>query len=292
MGRSSLVLVTLFGLMAIGPVARAQTTPSAEASREAGSGADASTAPSAPPADSSPDQEPGDRGTLDAVAQAERHFLRALEYYRNGDYEATAWELHWAAYLDPSSKDLEYNLALVHEKRGELLEAIEHWERYRTLETSPVERERATITLERLEAVRVRSLESSPGDHSDREPAEVVDPRGAAERSGHFRRWAVGAGIVTAAALCAGIFLGVRALTLDPDRSASHSGVNIEELDAQARRAHAYAVGADVAFSVGVGAGVATGLFWFAEPDDQGAGVAVRSSPSAQALGFSLGGAF
>ena len=55
---------------------------------------------------------------------AKHHFDEALAHYREGHYRAAIAELKAALTFDPTSKDLVYNLALVHEKLGELDLAI------------------------------------------------------------------------------------------------------------------------------------------------------------------------
>ena len=79
-------------------------------------------------------------------AGARQHFDRALELYRAGHYAEALEQLKAAAKLDPDGKDLFFNLALVHEKLGQVPDAIAALSRFRELETDATERERADIT--------------------------------------------------------------------------------------------------------------------------------------------------
>ncbi len=212
------------------------------------------------------------------LQSARKHFLRALEGYRRGDYRTARLELERAVVFDPGSKDLQYNLAVVLERLGEYEKAIDRWERYQELEGVPAERKRAQLAIRRLAGVRARQLGSGERP-SDRDEGSRGD-------GPSLQSWAIGSATVAAAALCAGTVLGVRALTLDPDRDASVSGESPRDVAKRAERAHAYAIGADVAFAVGVGAGVAAGLFFFAEPSRD----AARRRPLAVGVGW--GGEF
>src|SRR6188472_4558508 len=81
------------------------------------------------------DEEP--RAAKGEPTSAKHHFDEALAHYREGHYRAAIAELKAALTFDPTSKDLIYNLALVHEKLGELDPAIAALERYAELETDP-----------------------------------------------------------------------------------------------------------------------------------------------------------
>src|SRR5687767_8854145 len=103
--------------------------------------------------------EPMPRRPQPAVSAAQRklaavHFERALAHYRAGQYQAAIGELKLAIAQDATSKDLFYNLAIVHEKRGELEPAVGNMERYLTLETDPLEISRARYAITRMRAAR------------------------------------------------------------------------------------------------------------------------------------------
>ena len=97
-----------------------------------------------------------------AESGARPHFERALELYRAGRYADALPELEVAAKLDPGGKDLFFNLALVHEKLGQLPEAIAALERFRELETDAAERERARLGIERLNGAKANQVAAHP----------------------------------------------------------------------------------------------------------------------------------
>jgi tetratricopeptide (TPR) repeat protein len=105
-GKHALVAVALLGPL-VGP-ARA---------RAAGSGDEEPAAGEEKP--KSPEQK-----------QAFAHFLRAQELYRLGRYREAIARLEAAVKLDPKAADLYYNLGIVHEKLGEVDEAIAAYETY------------------------------------------------------------------------------------------------------------------------------------------------------------------
>ncbi len=239
--------------------------------------------------------EPSRPRTQSVAKLAKQHFATALSAYRHGDYQTALDELHRAASLDPGSKDLEYNLALVHEKVGEPYASIEHWRQYRKLETNPGERRRADLAIRRLRAAHARQLHMlqpyAPrgrgwqGSRTDSQVAEQPVSR--------LDDWALGLSVTSAALFCLGIALGVIALKADPNRDSKIGDETYAELENRADRAHAYAMAADLAISVGVGSGVAAGVFWFAN-DDKGSGASGPQGVQAASHGpgLRLGGSF
>src|SRR5690348_444092 len=68
----------------------------------------------------SPSHAGEDPRAANGEAAPKQHFEEALVHYREGHYRAAVAELEAALTFDPTSKDLLYNLALVHEKLGQL----------------------------------------------------------------------------------------------------------------------------------------------------------------------------
>lgn len=226
-------------------------------------------------------------GTDEAVALARQHFNRALQHYRHGGYDGAIRELHWAVYLDPAGKDLEYNLAIVYEKRGELDAALLHWQRYLKLEDEPIERERARLAVERLEGAKRRraATQQQPPVVPCRAHEQLAQCRHERDRAeGSRQAWVAATAVTSGAALLVGAVLGVKALTLDPDGSEASATTSRGELQDRADRAHRYAIAADLALAVGAGAGLAAGVLYFSTP--------AASEDTAKAWGVSWGGAF
>ena len=58
------------------------------------------------------------------VAAARKHFDKARADYAQGAYREAIGELEAAHALDPNAKDLVFNLGVVHEKLGDIDEAL------------------------------------------------------------------------------------------------------------------------------------------------------------------------
>src|SRR6187399_432302 len=130
-----LAMLSFAGVGLTGRAARAEDPPVAAPAPPT---TPPSAAPSAPA--SAPD---GIRApTGEDLEEARRHFDVALECYSRGRYRDAIAELEAARRLDPAGKDLVYNLALVHEKLGELEVALAYLRRYLGMERDPDERAR------------------------------------------------------------------------------------------------------------------------------------------------------
>ncbi|MBI2392221.1 MAG: tetratricopeptide repeat protein [Deltaproteobacteria bacterium] len=62
--------------------------------------------------------------------KAEAHYKRARELYQLGRYREAIAQLEAALKLDPGGAELLYNLGLVHEKLGDVDEAVDAYKRY------------------------------------------------------------------------------------------------------------------------------------------------------------------
>ena len=123
------------------PAPSASGTPAAGGAAGAGAGAASSPTdlspvssrqPLAPAVDSAATSGAVvDSGSGAAQAAARPRFERALALYRQGDYRAAVAELKLALELDPSGKDLYFNLAMVQERLGEPEDALDSWRHYR-----------------------------------------------------------------------------------------------------------------------------------------------------------------
>lgn len=211
-----------------------------------------------------------------AEGSARPHFDRALELYRAGRYADALAELQVAAKLDPGSKDLFFNLALVHEKLGELPEAIAALERFRELETDPAERERARLTIERLNGAQATLGAARPAAAPCPEPPAPA----AAAPSGRPTAVLVGTASVAVVSLVVGAIFGAKALSDDVGETRTGSSLSIGQLRERGRRAEREALVADIAFALGAAsAGTFAGV-WLLSPGDPGqrsAGITLRS---------------
>jgi tetratricopeptide (TPR) repeat protein len=62
--------------------------------------------------------------------KAEQHYKRARELYQLGRYREAIAQLEAALKLDPGGAELLYNLGLIHEKLGDVEEAVDAYKRY------------------------------------------------------------------------------------------------------------------------------------------------------------------
>jgi tetratricopeptide (TPR) repeat protein len=210
-------------------------------------------------------------------AGARQHFDRALELYRAGRYADALEQLEQAAKLDPGGKDLFFNLALVHEKLGQLPDAIAALERFRELETDPTERERARLTIERLHgAEQANQVVPSPPTPCPAPAAPSAPPERAPSAV------LIGAASVAVVSFVVGAVFGAMALSDDVGRAQTSAGLPVTQLRERGRRAEREALVADVAFSIGGAASATFAGVWLLAPSD----------PAKRAAGITLGSYF
>lgn len=210
---------------------------------------------------------------------ARRHFERALELYRAGHYTEALPELERAAELDPGGKDLFFNLALVHEKLGQLPGAIADWSRFLELETDAAEKERARLTIERLRGALAAGQAPKPVTTAT-EPCPIQPaPSSMSERRAAPSPVLIGAASLAAVSFVVGSIFGIKALNEDAGETPTSPELPVSRLRERARRAERDALVADVAFALGA-ASTATfvTLWWLSprEPATRAAGVTLR----------------
>jgi tetratricopeptide (TPR) repeat protein len=211
------------------------------------------------------------------VKRAKKHFQQALTSYKSGAYREAIAELKEALRFDPNGKDLVYNLAVVHEKLGELDEAIEQFRRFTQMESDPKEIERVEKTIRRLEgardelrakqqqqqqpaAVPAEQAPSAAPQPEMRTTRVVVAPR----EKGRLDAFTYGAAGVAGLATVVGVVYAMRAVSTRPGSDeATGPGTTVFDLEDRAQRAHNYAVTADVAFVVALLGGGASALLYF-----------------------------
>ncbi len=120
-----------------------------------------------------------------------RAFDEALSAYRRGDYAEAERRLRLALLSDPKSRDLLFNLVLVHERRGHLEEALAGVSQLLSLETAPEE-------LERLRALQLRLRGAS--EHA-RSPSSAPPLRP------NWDGWTLGVGVSSLVLLTGGVAL-------------------------------------------------------------------------------------
>ncbi|WP_437581734.1 tetratricopeptide repeat protein [Sorangium sp. So ce887] len=212
--------------------------------------------PSAPPAIS---QEEG--------AEKRRRIERATALhdaaqglYQHGEYRAAIAKLEAAVALDPEGKELIYNLAVIHERLGEIEQAERYYRRYLVMEALPKEREEVAAVLKRLQGAK-RELSSAkpppaPAPSAQTSAALPYLPRlprrsaaaGSAKPQGP---WLYVSGGIAAGSLAVGGVFAALAVARDPGPGKrTGGGVSVADLQADASAAHRCAVAADVALLV------------------------------------------
>ena len=213
----------------------------------------------APPA-ISPEQEAREK-------QAMALHDEARELHAHGRYRAAVVKLEAALALDPQGKELVYNLALIHERLGEVDTAERYYRRYLEAATEPAEREKIEGVLRRLAGAKqdlVVPREPTPAGASTR----LAAPPASVEPARTFGPWMMITGALGGTGLFTGVVLGISALARSPGASArTGAGVTVADLFADAKAAHRQAVGADIALLIGVVAtGTAVGLHFASRP--------------------------
>lgn len=287
------------------PVEAAQQPPApplepstaAPAQRPAGMGSSPATSPPAPasspqpssPAAASsppPASSPPASSSAEAAAKQQRiERAKALHdeartLYQHGAYRAAILRLEAAAALDPEGKELVYNLAVIHEKLGEIERAEDYFRRYLEMEALPKEREEVEAILKRLAGAkrelagpRAPALPSrSPSTRPEALQSSFYSaPAGARASSGGGPWVLVSGGIAAGSLVIGGVFASL-AVAKDPgSRPRTGGGVTIADLQADASAAHRCAVVADIALVVAGLSGVAA-LAMYLSPSEPAAG--------------------
>lgn len=235
--------------------------------------------PASRPLAAAPQVEPGAPrdGKDEKQARIERAMAlhdAARELYQKGQYRAAIAKLEEAVALDPQGKELVYNLAVIHEKLGEIERAELYYQRYLEMETDPKARADVQSVLKRLEGAR-RELAAREPDQPRPAPASPVAPGSApapapaAEPAATrpLRPAVLAAGGVAAGALIVANVFAVSALVRDPGADArTGPDVSADDLLADAKAAHRDAVIADVALIVTGLAGSLALYFYLTTP--------------------------
>lgn len=207
------------------------------------------------------------RQAPDPTAEAAQHFEAALDHYRSGKYRDALDELEKAYGLDPTGKDLVYNLAIVSEKLGRLDDAIHYLTRYITLETDEQEIERVRDMIRRLEGARAELAPQAPPPLFPAKPCPVnappPEPRRPTSPPGKLDEWVYATGGISIAALLVGTVFGVRALARDPYGERTGNGVSVRDLERRVEEAERLARVADIAFAVSLISGSGAALLYF-----------------------------
>ena len=194
----------------------------------------------------------------DNVSAARAHFTKGKELYLAGSYREAIAELAAARALDPKAKDLVYNLAIVHEKLGEIDEALRYARLYVEMDLDPAERTRAETYIKRLE-----------GAKAELKPVVVAPPPKTQEHErGRFDAAVIVAGVVAVGAVGAGVGFGIKALADKPSSFVTGTNGSYQQLQNDVSTAHTEAVVADICFGAGAAAAITAVVLYFARERD------------------------
>lgn len=218
-----------------------------------------------------PPQDGSDAETLtEAQKSAREHFERAKALYQTGAYRDAIRELEQAHTLDPSAKDLVFNLGIVHERLGAYDDAIAYFQQYTAMETvTDAERAKAETIVRRIEGAKREAEQKktkAPATDAGKTASETSD--GQTSPPASHARGRVDAATLTATSLAivgfgVGAAFGIRALSLDPSGFVTGRDGTYDDLRRRADDAHTSAIIADVGFGVGViSAALATYLYF------------------------------
>lgn len=222
------------------------------------------------------------------LKEARQHFLTALDHYAKGHYRQAIIELRRAHALDPSGKDLLYNLAVVHEKLGEIGPALSYYRRVYELEPEGPDKERIGATITRLEGAREELIRARLDGQTMQRAHELP----VADSSSSDPLLLATASIAAVAIVVSAVF-GARALALRPGPSNPTGGDrDVSDVRADARAAHRSAVVADVSLLAGLVSGSVASVLYLGRErtpahESRRLGSASRERPAF--LGLNLG---
>jgi tetratricopeptide (TPR) repeat protein len=253
------------------------------------------------------------------VAAARRHFDKARAFYAQGAYHEAIAELDAAHALDPSAKDLVFNLGIVHEKLGDIDDALQWFRLYAGMNLTQPERDRADAFVHRLEGAQERAKHdhdqdavhpAAPGEGAapPAAPAETVatpapaappapptpPPAPSGNPPGGIDTLTLVTGGIAAAGLLAGVTLGIKALVDQPGISyvTGRDGTH-DDLLQQVDQAHTEAVAADVSFTIAAAAGIACAYLFWSRPHSRpgtAKSATVSAAPLPKGLAIVVGG--
>jgi tetratricopeptide (TPR) repeat protein len=200
----------------------------------------------------------------ETTAKAQQHFQRARELYQAGSYHEAIAELEAANKLDPTAKDLVLNLATVHERAGEIDEAMHWMSSYLTMELDAGERQRGEATMHRLEGAKKeidahRPPPPPPPTPLKPPPVRVIQ----SPPHGRIDVLTVSALVVGVAGFGVGTYFGVRAVHDRPDGFVTGRDGTYADLVKRTDDAHKSAIYADIGFGVGIVGVVAATILYF-----------------------------
>jgi tetratricopeptide (TPR) repeat protein len=205
------------------------------------------------------------------VAAARRHFERARAYYGQGEYREAISEFEAAHTLDPNAKDLVFNLGVVHEKLGDIEDALKWFRLYTTMNLTPAERERGDAYVRRLEGAKKeiedKQAAEAAGTSHPLPPQPPLPPRRERPPPGRIDALTITTASLSVVALGFGVVMAIKA---EEDRPPSpfitgRNGTYTDLVNDQAN-AHREAVAADIGFGISAASAIASAVLFATRP--------------------------
>ncbi|HEY2515034.1 MAG TPA: tetratricopeptide repeat protein, partial [Polyangiaceae bacterium] len=196
--------------------------------------------------------EPAKTPSAEAAAEAHQHADRAHELYGQGAYRESIAELEAALKLDPNGKGLVFNLGVVHEKLGDIDDALRYFQRYELMDLDAAERAKADAYVKRLQGARKEVEKTPEATPAPPPPPPPPPPQRAPEPPAHGKidGWTVGAGVLALGGYAVGTIFGVEALRDKPKSGTMTTGtLGYQHLQSAVDTAHREAIVSDVAFA-------------------------------------------
>jgi tetratricopeptide (TPR) repeat protein len=240
--------------------------------------------PAAQPSTLGPDPSSSDRNERNEPKtkeqlEAQQHFQRAKDLYQTGAYREAIAELEQARGLDPTAKDLVFNLGIVHEKIGKLDEAITFFRQYMEMEgVSGAERAKAENIIKRIEGAK-REVPVTPPTDTSGTGGTTEPPRAEPTGNGRIDAATVTAASVAVVGLGVGATFGILALSNRPKPGAFVTGRDgtYDTLQTKTSDAHTQAIVADIGFGVGITAVLVTAYLYFGRSKETAKSRATRT---------------
>jgi tetratricopeptide (TPR) repeat protein len=205
----------------------------------------------------------------EATAAAHQHATRAHDLYLQGAYHEAIAELDVALKLDPNGKDLVFNLGVVHEKLGNIADALRYFERYEQMDLAPAERAKADTYLKRLQGARKeveKPVEITPPPPLPPPPPPAVPEE---KHYGRFDWLTATTGALGLGGLAVGAAFGVKALQERPVAGMPAVGPNgYAQVENAQASAHTWAIRSDIFLAAGAANVVAAAVLFFARTRD------------------------
>jgi tetratricopeptide (TPR) repeat protein len=191
------------------------------------------------------------------VKQAMALHDEAWALYEDGRYQAAIERLEAALRIDPDGRELVYNLGLLHEKLGDLHDALAYYRRYADMEPDPKAKLRAEAMVRRIAGAEREAAARAAA-------ASLLAPPPPPPGIGRVRRsWVIATAGLATAGFVTGVGFGLTALVRNPGSGArTGNGVTIASLQTDAHAAHTDAVVADIAFIVAAAAATTAALLY------------------------------